>query len=212
MAKKKTKPKKRALNPDRPLSPQQMAFCEAYAAGDATGKDSAIEAGYAQKYADSTASRLIKDCRVEKVVSALREKAAKKAEVKAEQVVREWARLGLSDIRKILTVESTGVTVVDSEYWGDDAAAAVASVTEKVKTHRGRDGNESREVTVTVKLHPKMPALNSLGKYLGILVEAHAHTGKDGGPIQTESKGIGSTTAAKIEEVLGIVLSNKAGE
>lgn len=41
---------------------------------------------------------------------------------------------------------------------------------------------------VEIKMHDQMKALESVAKHLGMFVDRHEHTGKDGGPIQTETK------------------------
>jgi Terminase small subunit len=100
---------------------------------------------------------------------------AVRAEVTVEQVVRELKLLGFSDIRKIVSwrnelvtrtekgkdgepvmVLMPRVTIVDADKISDEAAAAVAEVSQTVNG------------ALRVKLHDKHAALVSIGRYLGM--------------------------------------------
>ena len=95
-----------------------------------------------------------------------------------EQVVRELKLLGFSDIRKVVSwrnelvtrtekgkdgepakVVMPRVTIVDADKISDEAAAAVAEVSQTVNG------------TLRVKLHDKHAALVSIGKHLGMFVD-----------------------------------------
>jgi phage terminase small subunit len=62
--------------------------------------------------------------------------------------------------------------MLDSAEIDDDTAAAIAEVSQT------RDG-------IRIKFHDKLGALEKIGKHLGMLVDRHEHTGKNGGPIET---------------------------
>ena len=97
------------------------------------------------------------------------------SEVTVEQVVRELKLLGFSDIRKVVSwrnelvtrtekgkdgepvmVLMPRVTIVDADKISDEAAAAVAEVSQTVNG------------ALRVKLHDKHAALVSIGRYLGM--------------------------------------------
>src|ERR1700730_5979405 len=99
----------------------------------------------------------------------------KRAEVTVEQVVRELKLLGFSDIRKVVSwrnelvtrtekgkdgepvmVLMPRVTIVDADKISDEAAAAVAEVSQTVNG------------ALRVKMHDKHAALVSLGRHLGL--------------------------------------------
>ena len=103
---------------------------------------------------------------------------AERAEVTVEQVVRELKLLGFSDIRKVVSwrnelvtrtekgeddepvmVLMPRVTIVDADKMSDEAAAAVAEVSQTVNG------------ALRVKMHDKHAALVSLGKHLGLFTE-----------------------------------------
>ena len=103
---------------------------------------------------------------------------AERAEVTVEQVVRELKLIGFSDIRKVVSwrnelvtrtekgkdgepvmVLMPRVTIVDADKISDEAAAAVAEVSQTVNG------------ALRVKLHDKHAALVSIGKHLGMFVD-----------------------------------------
>ena len=100
--------------------------------------------------------------------------------------VLELAKVGYSDIRKAVRwgeeiaikdaegneAISNGVAMLDSAEIDDDTAAAIAEVAQT------RDG-------IKIKFHDKLGALEKIGKHLGMFVDRHEHSGKDGGPIET---------------------------
>jgi phage terminase small subunit len=94
---------------------------------------------------------------------------------RVEQVVRELKLIGFSDIRKVVSwrnelvtrtekgedgepvkVLMPRVTIVDADKISDEAAAAVAEVSQTVNG------------ALRVKLHDKHAALVSIGRYLGM--------------------------------------------
>src|SRR2546423_1075350 len=98
---------------------------------------------------------------------------AERAEVTVEQVVRELKLIGFSDIRKVVSwrnelvtrtekgedgkpVLMPRVTIADADKISDEAAAAVAEVSQTVNG------------ALRVKLHDKHAALVSIGRHLGM--------------------------------------------
>jgi phage terminase small subunit len=98
--------------------------------------------------------------------------------VTVEQVVRELKLLGFSDIRKVVSwrnelvtrtekgedgepvmVLMPRVTIVDADKISDEAAAAVAEVSQTVNG------------ALRVKMHDKHAALVSLGRHLGLFTD-----------------------------------------
>jgi len=94
-----------------------------------------------------------------------------------ERVIEEYARLGFANMRDYLKWDGSGVTAFDSDQLSPALTAAVAEVTEVV-TLTGR--------TFKFKLHDKKGALDKLAQHLGLLIDRHEITGKDGGPIQSQ--------------------------
>ncbi len=118
-------------------------------------------------------------------VQEIQAAAAKRAEITIERTLLELAKIGYVDIRKAVRwgegiaikdgegneTISNGAAMLDSAEIDDDTAAAIAEVAQT------RDG-------VKIKFHDKLGALEKIGKHLGMFVDRHELTGKDGGPIE----------------------------
>ena len=159
------------------LSALECRFVHAYLAGppDLRGKAlaSAHWAGRSQK--DGAAgTRLTSRPHVR---AALAQHFVK-LNVTTERVLAETAKLAFSDMRDYVAWGPDGVVLKGSEELPDEAAAAVAEVSE----HRV-NGEKTSSRQIRFKLHDKVAALTNLSKYLKLFVERVEHTGKDGGPI-----------------------------
>jgi phage terminase small subunit len=98
-------------------------------------------------------------------VAELREKAAKRAEITAADVLKEAARIAFSDIRKLFDENGNLKPVSELD---DDIAAAVASIE---VTEEFAGSGESREFvgyTKKIKFWDKNAALEKLFKLLGL--------------------------------------------
>jgi phage terminase small subunit len=160
------------------LTPKQAAFVRAYLE---TGN--ASEA-YRRAYNAENmkpevikvkASELLKNGNVAVTVSQRQAQVAEKHGVTVERIVAELAKIGFSDIRKVVkwgsrrvtademeqeveageAVFTNSVQLIPSEQVDDDTAAAIAEISE------GQHG-------IKIKLHDKKGALVDLGKHLGM--------------------------------------------
>lgn len=147
-----------------PLTPKQERFCEEYLV-DLNGGAAYRRAGYAAKtdtVATVGASRLLANAKVAARVAELKSARSERTGVTAGRVVEELARLAFSDMRKVAKWGESGVALKDSEGLGDDAAAAVESVSQTTTLAGG---------SIRLKLHPKAPALRLLAEHTGVLKE-----------------------------------------
>lgn len=159
---------KRANN----LTPKQERFVAEYLV-DLNATQAAIRAGYSDKAAKVTASRLLTNANVAEVIAERRGKLSNKLEITAERVLQEYARIGFADLRDFLTFNGKTVTFKASDQLTEDQARAVAEISE---TQHG----------VRIKLHDKKGALDAIAKHLGMFVERIEHAGPGGGPIRAE--------------------------
>jgi phage terminase small subunit len=127
---------------------------------------------------------LLRNTEVAARISEILRRGAERAEITVEQVLRELAKIGFSDIRKAVAwrnemvaregeEEGKGedgvvrvtrvllprVSIVPSEEMDPDIAAAIAQISQ------GPNGQ------VRVRLHDKHAALVSIGKHLGMFVD-----------------------------------------
>ena len=115
----------------------------------------------------------------------MKAKHLKTHEVTIERVKQEYARLAFLDIRKAFDENGNLKLVHELD---DDTAAAIAGLdVEELWGGRGEDRENIGRLR-KIKLSDKRGALDSLATHLGMFVERHEHTGKDGGPIVTEDR------------------------
>ena len=155
------------------LTAKQQRFVDEYLI-DLNATQAAIRARYSQKTAASQGERLLRNVEVRKYLASRRKDLQGRAEITQDMVLRELAKIGFSDIRKVVRWGETQVRMVDGEddrpedmvpYHGlalidstevdDSTAAAIAEVSQ------GRDG-------LKVKLHDKKGALVDIGRHLGM--------------------------------------------
>lgn len=178
MSKKKVPPKKKPKAPAAGLTPKQQRFVAEYLV-DLNATRAAITAGYSAKTAESQASRLLRNVKVAEAVEAGKTRQLAKAEVTAERVLAEIAKLCFSDARALFREDGS---LKRPTEWDDEVAAAVAGV-DVVEMAGGAaigKGGALQHVpmyTKKVKLWDKKGSLELLAKHFGILKEKVEHSG-----------------------------------
>lgn len=146
------------------LTPKQQRFIAEYLI-DLNGAQAAARAGYSAKSANDMAKQNLSNPAIAAEVAKRMAKRANKIELTADNVLREIARVALSDTRKLYREDGT---LKRPDEWDDDTAAAVAGV-EVLEEFEGR--GESRELighTKKLKLWDKNAALDKAAKHLGL--------------------------------------------
>ena len=155
------------------------AFAQALAKGQSA--DEAYQsAGF--KPNRGNASRLKANENIEARVAEIVNAGAGRAEIDVARVLKEFGRIGFSDLRKAFT---PGGALLHPGEWDDDFAAAVSSV-EVVSRPTGEKDDMDRPIVEHVhklKLWDKNSALEKIAKHLGMFIERHEHSGPDGGPM-----------------------------
>ena len=169
------------------LTPKQAAFCREYLI-DLNATQAAIRAGYSAKNADQVAARLVGKSQVAAEIARLQTEREKRTEVRADQVLKELANLAFGDWRGLFRADGSLKPVGEMTR---DEAAMLSSV--EVFEEFSGFGEERELVGHVRKIRrwDKLRALELVGKHLGMFTEKHKHevTGRDGGPVQTESAG-----------------------
>lgn len=100
-----------------------------------------------------------------------KDQAEKKLDITVERVLREFAKVGFSDVRRIFTDQGQlkGPASLD-----DDTAASIASIEVVASSHMGADGLIEIEYTHKIKNYDKLRALENLGKWLQIYTPGDA--------------------------------------
>ena len=159
-----------------------------------TATDAAIEAGYSEKTAYSSGSRLAQDPAVMEYIASKRQKIEKKVDVSRERVMAEYAKLAFYDPRSIHNEDGTVKAIPD---WNDDAAAALCGFEIKEEkayaTYEGDDiakgdfakATERSGELKKFKMEQRKGALDSLCRMLGYDAPKKLEVaGAEGGPIQ----------------------------
>lgn len=174
------RPKRKGRAPrelkDRPLTPQQILFVEAYLI-DFNGKAAAIKAGYKPKAASAQASDLLTRPNIQAEFQKRFQKKLAKIELTEESVLNEIARLSFSDARKLLGPNGEPLPTQEID---DNTAACIAGL-EVFEEYRG-EGEERVFVGYTkkYKLSSKTEALQMAGRYLKLFTDKHEVESKGG--------------------------------
>jgi phage terminase small subunit len=139
----------------------------------------AKQAGYSNK---ANACNAAKAKPVAARIRELKGKAAAKAEISLERVMREYAAVGFARATDYMRIGEDGLPIVDFSAMTDEQKAALAEITvDQLDVVRdGKTGKETQRVKF--KLHDKLQALTRLREHLGF-VNKTALTNPDGTPL-----------------------------
>ena len=166
------------------ITPKQQRFVSEYLI-DLNATQAAIRAGYSEKTARSQGQRLLTKADIAKAVAEGFAKQERRAEVEADDVIRELAKIGFANMMDYTRVTDEGEMVVDLSKITREQAAAIGEVTvEDFMDGRGDDARAVRRVRF--KLADKRAALVDLGQHFALFTDNMRFAGKDGGPIQHE--------------------------
>lgn len=160
------------------MTARQLMFCEEYLT-DLNATQAAIRAGYSEKTAEQTASRLLTNVKVQEYIEKRKKDRIKRIEITQDAVLQEIAIVAFAvatDYAKVVereaTVEVDGKIVPLFDADGNPVKyrtvepVLTEELTENQKKalaviKKGRDGFE-------IKPHDKMKALEMLGRHLGL--------------------------------------------
>ncbi|WP_145191595.1 terminase small subunit [Pseudomonas sp. URMO17WK12:I11] len=83
------------------LTAKQQRFVDEYLI-DLNATQAAIRAGYSKKTASSQGERLLRNVEVRKYLASQREELQGRVKITQDKVLRELAKIGFSDIRKVV--------------------------------------------------------------------------------------------------------------
>lgn len=161
--------------PENDLTEKQQRFVEEYLI-DLNATQAAIRAGYSEDTAHSIGWENLRKPDIAQAITDAKLKRSQRVELTQDMVIAELSRIGFSNMGNYVRWNESGIELLSSETMTEDALRCVSEVSQTVTAEGG---------TVRFKLHDKKGALDSLGRHLGIFIERHEHTGKNGGPIQT---------------------------
>lgn len=155
------------------LTSKQQRFVDEYLV-DLNATQAAIRAGYSEKTARSISNENLTKPDIQAAIHQGMEARSGRVSITQDMVLRELAKIGFSDIRKVVRWGETmvrmaeaeeegaddmvpyhGLALIDSTEIDDDTAGAIAEVSQ------GKEG-------LKVKLHDKKSALVDIGRHLGM--------------------------------------------
>lgn len=143
------------------------------------GTQAAIEAGYKPSRASDQAMRLCRNEYVKAEIVRLKAILAAKHDITAERIVKEYAKVGFTNMEDFTQDSDDGLTLKDLASIGRDNMAAVESVKITTTTERDGRGRPMRtHRTTQFKLYSKLNALDALGKHLGIFEADNTQRGQ----------------------------------
>lgn len=159
------------------LTPKQLRFVDEYLV-DLNATQAAIRAGYSAKTANEQGARLLANVSVQAALSERMKAREQRTEITQDMVVAELAKIAFSDQRKVMMWGPSGVKLRDSESLTEDDAAIVSEVSETITAAGG---------SLKLKTHDKVKALELLGKHLGMFKDKVEITGRNGGPVESQT-------------------------
>jgi hypothetical protein len=163
------------------LNAQQQAFVLAYVSQpgpERIASRAAKSAGYSPQYgAALLRKQYILDAVMERI-SISSAVASRATGVTTEKVLNELSSIGFSRINEMFHWSEEHVGFVPSMELTDEQAAAIQSIKARTMTifPNGQDSEAVRKETILeIRLHPKIPALQMIANYLGMLVDRAEH-------------------------------------
>ena len=141
----------------RPLSPRHARFVAEFLQ-DGNATRAYIRAGYSPRGAQPSASRLLRDPRIEAAIAAGRQRLVEALAVSAERLTQEYAKIAFASVDDFVSVEDDGRLRIDLEKASQAQRAGIVEL--RISNHR------KQEQTVILKLG-KLQALAALTKQLG---------------------------------------------
>jgi len=144
-----TKQKQHRNHDQDGLSIREKLFCYLYLSNRGNGAQAAAESGYSGDHKNRATDLLAKP-QVRAVIDRERARLMRKAEINAERVLRELARIAFFDVRRLF--RANGSLTPLSELSEDDAAAI--------------SGVDVRKGVLKLRFANKLQALDLLGRWL----------------------------------------------
>lgn len=142
------------------MTPKQEAFVQEYLI-DRNATQAAIRAGYSAKTASAIGDENLRKPEIRTAIDEAMAKVANRAEVTAERIIRERARLAFFDPRKLLDADGNPIPLQNLD---DDSAAAIAGLDVATQV----TDNGTRTTIRRYKFAAKEPSLSALEKRLGL--------------------------------------------
>lgn len=154
------------------LTAKQQRFVDEYLI-DLNATQAYLRAGYqvSENVAAVNALRLLKNAKIQEVLSQAMQERAKRTEITADRVLKELAKIGFADLKEVVDWTEEGKVILRASNEVDGSILSEVSETEI-------DFGDYIKRTKKVKLHDKMRALEMIGKHLGMFTDKIEHAGE----------------------------------
>ena len=149
------------------LTEKQLKFCSYYLEEE-TAKSAAIKAGYAPKNADITASKLLKDDRINLVIDRNRRQREYRTQITADMVLTEIAKMATYQTSDLYYDDGRARPMSEMPKHVSQAISGIKKVTKTDK-----EGNKFD--TLEYKMVSKEKMLELLGKHLTLFNDRVVH-------------------------------------
>lgn len=122
----------------------------------------------------ATSSRLLADKEIQQYISERVGEITAKLELKQEIVIEELVKVAFANIKDYLSFNEDGVSFKNSDNIDGSVVSEVSSV--KIIT-KSSENEITEKVSLKLKLHDKMKALDNLGKYFKLFTDKVEHSG-----------------------------------
>ncbi len=137
---------------------------------DLNATQACIRAGYSPRSARTDGPRMLSNAVVAEKIAELKKELSERTQVKAEEVIQEYAKIAFSDLGDFCSWDEDGVYMNASKDLPKGLSRSLLEINVSKTIRRGgRDGEDVTEtINTKLKLHPKVTALDALARHLGI--------------------------------------------
>lgn len=166
------------------MTAKQKRFCEEYLI-DLNATQAAIRADYSERTAYSIGQENLKKPEIQACMKQLMDERSKRTQISADMVLKEYAKLGFSDITDYLKVTTrermvkydTPDGVVFEKEMMQSVDLYDTEEVDPVKMHAVAEIKQTKD-GIALKLHDKKGALDSIARHLGMFTDKIEHSGE----------------------------------
>lgn len=165
------------------MTPKRLAFAREWLI-DFNGGQAAIRAGFSEKGASTTATRLLSNPKVQVEIARLAAIREEKLDLSADRTLLEIARIAFADIRNVVEWITHGVGTVDlpdpEDPEGEPITLEIGHSQVRLKDSKKLDADtaaaiseirQNKDGALVVKMHSKPQALDLLARHHGLIID-----------------------------------------
>lgn len=151
------------------LTAKMIRFAEEYIV-DLNAGAAAIRAGYSENTAYEMGYENLRKPQIAEMIQQMMEERSKRTEITADMVLKEYAKLGFSNITDYLKVVNEPFEVDGKELTTQAVQIFETDKIDRSKLDAVAEIKQTKE-GISLKLHDKKGALDSIARHLGMFVD-----------------------------------------